>query len=357
MKSNDPGRPLSPSRNREIDLLRFVAALTVLLYHYTYAFPAMDPSYPYHFSIGRQFRYGYLAVDLFFIISGYVIMLSAHNKTAKQFIRSRVFRLYPAYWISCIVTFLIMVIGPSLSSKAPHVTVTQLLYNLTMFQEFFGRTSLNSVYWTLTYELSFYILIILVISFKAWDYILYILAGWLVYTFLAGPLAINTYLSAVLIPKYSAYFMAGILFYLLRNKLFPAWQLYGLLGLSFIAALRSASQLHHVFETMYADYFNFLVIAAAISSFFIIFWWIAVFRPDFSSWTFFSRLGALTYPLYLLQIPGATFFYCAAGRVNNYLMLILTTFCMLLCAWLVNKFLAMRWMEWINFRRPKVAAS
>ena len=337
MAPNYPRLAEPINRNREIDLLRFIAAFTILLYHYTYAIPRVAPSFPYTFSIGRFFRYGYLSVDLFFIISGYVIMLSAYGKTPRQFIRSRVFRLYPAYWISCVMMFAFLAVASASNPRVPHVSVVQFLFNLTMFQEFFGYASINNVYWTLTYELSFYIIIVIIIAFKGWDHILYILSIWLAYTFIAGPRATNNYLSLVLIPKYSANFIAGILFYLLRKRMYSPWKLYGLLVVSFALSLRSAKQVRYDLEVLFTDHFSFALIAGIIGCFFLVFWWISVYQPDFSRQTFFSKLGALTYPLYLIQIPGTALFYLAGNRANNYIMLLVVTGIMLLLAWVLEK--------------------
>jgi len=91
-----------PTRFYEIDLLRFIAAISVVFYHYAFigvtrpdynplVFPALVPIA----------KYGYLGVELFFIISGYVVLLSAQGKTVRQFFVSRVTRLYPAYWVAC----------------------------------------------------------------------------------------------------------------------------------------------------------------------------------------------------------------------------------------------------------------
>lgn len=87
-----------PVRYYEIDLLRFIAAITVVLYHFTFAgyhFGGLSPvQYP---GLEEVFKYGFLGVQLFFIISGYVVLMSAQGKTLKQFFTSRVTRLYPAY--------------------------------------------------------------------------------------------------------------------------------------------------------------------------------------------------------------------------------------------------------------------
>ena len=90
----------------EIDLLRFLAALSVVFYHYTYRGFTQGNYSPLEFpEIGRVTRYGYLGVELFFIISGYAVLLSAQGKTVRQFFLSRITRLYPAFWVACTLTF------------------------------------------------------------------------------------------------------------------------------------------------------------------------------------------------------------------------------------------------------------
>lgn len=104
-----------PSRFYEIDLLRFLAALSVVLYHYTYR-AYMEGHYsPVSYPVLGSFtKYGWLGVQLFFIISGYVVLMSAAGKTVKQFLLSRITRLYPAYWAACTLTFAFMrSFGPS----------------------------------------------------------------------------------------------------------------------------------------------------------------------------------------------------------------------------------------------------
>ncbi len=103
---------VKPPKGRvfELDLLRFVAAVMVLLYHYTWraqAIPDLDaPDYPTW--INSWSRYGFLGVELFFFISGMVIFHSAANASARGFLLSRVVRLFPAYWVLVTFSFLLV---------------------------------------------------------------------------------------------------------------------------------------------------------------------------------------------------------------------------------------------------------
>lgn len=85
-----------PDRLVEVDALRGVAALAVVLFHYTTRFTDLfQPGVPPAVS----FPGGHYGVNLFFIISGFVIFMTL-EKTARplDFVVSRFSRLFPAYW-------------------------------------------------------------------------------------------------------------------------------------------------------------------------------------------------------------------------------------------------------------------
>ena len=93
----------------EIDLLRITAALAVVCYHYTfsgYAGHITSIAFP---ALSTAKRYGYLGVDMFFVISGFVVLLSAWGRRPHQFVISRIVRLYPAYWVAVTITAVIAV--------------------------------------------------------------------------------------------------------------------------------------------------------------------------------------------------------------------------------------------------------
>ena len=92
----------SKSRLVEVDALRGLAALAVVLFHYTTRFTELfAPNPPPTFS----FPDGHYGVNLFFIISGFVIFMTL-EKTSRpmDFVVSRFSRLFPAYWVAIILT-------------------------------------------------------------------------------------------------------------------------------------------------------------------------------------------------------------------------------------------------------------
>lgn len=147
----------------ELDVLRGVAALIVVGEHYTdhpSRFPYMDQLW---FHTPFQGLYG---VQLFFIISGFVIFMTLERvKTTKEFVVARFSRLYPTYWVSVLFTFTVVgLLGLQNVDRDGKVvdwavSLRDMLINLTMFQSWFEWAGVNTVdgaYWTLTAELAFY---------------------------------------------------------------------------------------------------------------------------------------------------------------------------------------------------------
>lgn len=339
-----------PTRLYELDLLRFVAAAAVLCYHYTYRGFVADHLVPVSYpEVDWATRYGYLGVELFFIISGYVVLLSAYDKTVKQFVISRVTRLYPAFWAACTLTFLVVRLGahhyaPTDALYTPYLVVypRQYLVNMTMLFDYFGYLNLDTAYWSLTYELTFYFLITLVVAYQLTHRLLLLLAGWLGLTALLYLLVgIDSHVPAAMlfIPKYSPYFAAGMLFYLWQRQLAPARWLVALLvvawGLALVSARHEMQNLNQLFHDPRA--YSFGVVAVATTSFFGLFGLLAkrVLVLPRASWL--PLLGALTYPLYLLHSNiGYVAFQRLAPLLNRWALLGLLTAAMLGLAYLVH---------------------
>src|SRR4051794_36362391 len=98
-----------------LDALRFVAAAAVVMYHLTARTSiAWGPAQTERLGgIGRWTAYGSLGPELFFVISGFVILLTAWGRPTAQVVASRVARLYPAYWFAVLATgVLLLVLWP-----------------------------------------------------------------------------------------------------------------------------------------------------------------------------------------------------------------------------------------------------
>ena len=155
--------PGTKNRNHTIDLLRFVSAAYVALFHF---------NAPLQFNGGWYASFcnrGPLGVPVFFIISGYCIRLAhKHTKTPREFIIRRLFRIFPPYWFSLFVTALCILILKVITGynsvvilpkKLGEILVTPFLYTYPLS----NIQPINLVYWTLPYELFFYLIIFLAI--------------------------------------------------------------------------------------------------------------------------------------------------------------------------------------------------
>jgi peptidoglycan/LPS O-acetylase OafA/YrhL len=154
----------------EIDGLRFIAIGTVVLFHLainlsirapeTYALPESGSW------LATVARYGFHGVELFFVISGFILALpfAAARLRARppvrlgQYFLRRVTRLEPPYIICMIVFFLALVVikGQSAAVMWPHLLASLgYVHNLV-----YGEASLiNNVAWSLEIEIQFYLLV------------------------------------------------------------------------------------------------------------------------------------------------------------------------------------------------------
>ncbi len=154
------------THNYFIDMMRFFAAMMVVLFHLNQAIPHVDNWYR------NMVKSGWLGVPMFFVISGYCIIVAANNsKYAAEFLIRRFFRIFPPYWASLIIVLLAasfqkLYIGASAVHHIPR-TVAALTATLSLTTSPLTHIStMNWVYWTLTCELFFYLNVGLVLLFN-----------------------------------------------------------------------------------------------------------------------------------------------------------------------------------------------
>lgn len=298
-----PSGPGPRHRIAVIDGLRIFAALLVMGYHYV-AFdngvrrawgtgPAL--AFP---EIYQAASYGWLGVELFFVISGFVICMSAWGRSTGEFVKSRAIRLFPAYWAAALITYTVVSIWPIVRRPG---SVSDALLNLTMLNAPLGVRGVDGVYWTLWAEARFYLLFSLIIwrglTFRSATVFCYV---WLVASIIAVPADLPL-LTTLVQPHYAAYFIAGIGFYLI-HRFGSHLVLWGLVAASFLVAQnygldRTQHVARNILERPLPNWPAFLfhvlifTVMAAVAL-----GWLSRIR-----WRWLSAAGALTYPLYLLH--------------------------------------------------------
>ncbi|MEU4574368.1 acyltransferase family protein [Nonomuraea sp. ATR24] len=303
-QANRPKHARGDGRLAELDLLRFIAALAVLAFHYLIAYASVWGDRPAELfpAVAPIAGLGILGVELFFVISGFVILMSVWGRGLGAFARSRLVRLYPAYWLSLIAVaaFYGLTAAKPLN---PKLSPGDYLVNATMFQRLFKVTDATGVYWSLWAELRFYLLIsILVIAGVTYGRVLAFSGVWLVAA-LGAELLGNPLLNEIVMPRYAPYFIAGMSLYLI-HKHGSAWLpwLYvaGSYGMSLHAALE---RVHGRIEL--AGFRNMPVsdvsVIITVTLIFVVMSLVALGLMRVRARPALTALGATTYPLYLFH--------------------------------------------------------
>lgn len=153
-----------------LDLVRFAAALMIVWFHMAYASwaapwgtagrtAAGSVDFP---ELAPFAAWGWIGVEIFFVLSGFVICYSAAGKTAGQFALGRFLRLYPAVWICAPITAVVL-FALGAGDVPERLLRTMTLYPLP--------TWVDGVYWTLGLEMAFYALIWLLLVFRGFRWI------------------------------------------------------------------------------------------------------------------------------------------------------------------------------------------
>lgn len=337
--------PPTPSqRQPALDWLRGFAALIVVGFHYFHA-GVRDGSIqgeqnPVLYSV---FSYGYVGVHLFFMISGYVIMMTAQHAGVRQFIASRASRLMPAFWVCVSLTALIELAVPAAPFKPE--SWAQYAAHLTMVPRVFGHNLIDGAYWSLAVEINFYFWVGVVIATGQLKRIEMLLALWLclsLVNFVRPMYTVEVITSA----QWAPLFTAGAYFFLVRQSGWTPLRRGVLLGCAALACMylwRENGQGDSLQQLLALGASpNNLVIEAILLSYFAFFLWM-IRRPvptRASRWSDLS--GRLTYPLYLIhQHAGYALFSLAAasGLMASWGMTLVTLGMIalaLLVAWAVH---------------------
>ncbi len=135
-----------------VQILRGIAALVVILYHTNHK----------TIQLGMQadnvFSWGEIGVDIFFIISGFIMMLVTEKQISKlKFFKDRVTRIIPAYWTVTLIALIAFLLAPSLVNSSGGET--GVVQSFTLIKIPYDIKFLVQNGWTLTFEFFFYIIL------------------------------------------------------------------------------------------------------------------------------------------------------------------------------------------------------
>ena len=280
------------SASQALTLLGDLAAAAATLHHHGQYY---DVLYPGRIPLSFDLGHGHFGVELFFIISGFVILMTIERKqTVREFAISRTARLMPAFLAALVIATVIRILSPVPVLDTP--TVLQFVANLTMAPALFGQTPMDMPYWTLTYELVFYVGMGLILAL-----------GMLRWTEWFGLLAVAVRLPAhrdprcpaasshldLLLVDYSNFFLIGICLYRIHSRMTRPITWVALVVAIAVTALGGGER---SFDTPGCIYLPLTIAFTALV-------WFAISRHGkrLASRPLVFR-GVISYPLYLVHV-------------------------------------------------------
>lgn len=282
-----------------LQIFRGVAAVMVVIHH-----SVGSLKYYHHLDnaflifIGELGKYG---VDFFFVLSGFIISYSSYFKlnqpdAFKHYVINRILRIYIPYLPIGIMMLLLYTYLPGFSSVDRSIS---LLTSLTLFPE--GSPAL-SVAWTLTFEMTFYILFSLMFfSKKAWNYFVVVwILTILIYNsgFLSNVTMNSNSVVRTLCSLYNLEFLLGYgLSVLIINKI--KWNRNLTLGL----ILFLTAEFLYCYYNKITFYKFFTNTQVAFIVFLLLYYYITYHNYQIRKKAVFMLIGNATYSIYLIHNP------------------------------------------------------
>lgn len=282
-----------------IQILRFLAAAGVLLYHGHYYVGELVWKTPLTRAFDFHFSWG---VELFFAISGFVVSHSLTFTTPGRFLLLRLIRIYPAFWLAAAIVIAFKVaLGGSAFTRG-------LAPALALMPVGGADYPLGGIEWSLVYEVFFYALVAAVASVPARNAREWAMVAWLVAIVamrIFGPIRATSFTPSLGTIAFSAFnlpFIAGVLAYSWFRHVarLPLVPLVCVVPLALFAAGR-ASSAEIQLGAQAIGFAALVLVAAELSR-----------RRDASVTNPFVKLGDWSYALYLVHVPVITGVLAAA---------------------------------------------
>jgi peptidoglycan/LPS O-acetylase OafA/YrhL len=165
--------PVQSKKLESIQIARAIAVLVVVLYHSHFVVNSFPDETK--FALPLIYKYGYLGVELFFCISGFIVAhITSRNFNPAQFFARRFFRIYPVYSIfTLLAIWLLIKHGYTLGSEG--TTAWSWAKSLLILPQ--PEHPHYAVGWSLEHEILFYLLAGAVLAFWRLEVLIWILAA------------------------------------------------------------------------------------------------------------------------------------------------------------------------------------
>jgi exopolysaccharide production protein ExoZ len=169
-----------------VQVLRFIAATSVVIFH---AVGTAMKHIPGQSAFGYGiFRHGDLGVDIFFVISGFIIFYSTYlvRTSSLNFLLRRLQRIVPIYWLFTLGMVALSVFIPSVFSDTDWINPRSVLLSMTFLSFLDQKMPIIFVGWSLEYEMLFYLAVTILIfkAIKVWDNLIIIFSMLSILSFL-----------------------------------------------------------------------------------------------------------------------------------------------------------------------------
>lgn len=281
---------------QSIQFLRAFACLYVVFFHSTELYPKnIDTQF-----FWGLFQYGFSGVDIFFVLSGFIITLTSYKFIGKkahtiQFLYKRIVRIFPTYWIIIVFFLSLQIIFPTFYRTHFSLNFDTLINTFLLLP---GHKMINGVSWTLTHELWFYLIFALVFLLRKSIIILLYLAYFiaiLIYLFLPK----NSDYSFMIFHPMNIEFLLGIIAAIVFKKI-PYRFTKTLITIGFLLLFLGA----FIYSKQLLPSDLLRLILFGIPSFIIVVALAALeFHKPVVLNNIYISLGDASYSLYLLHLP------------------------------------------------------
>lgn len=207
-----------------IQVFRGLAAMLVVLYHLVSTGEKYFSEKPF----GGIFEFGWVGVDFFFVLSGFIIMFISYSDIVnkgnwKIFLKKRAIRIYPTYWVVATITFAVYMLVMHGNMRDEFVfnirSLDHWIYLIKQYLLVYQKTYFVSVAWSLSYEILFYLIFALCI-FSGLRISKYIVFVWIVTIALKAITNAPIFSSFVFSPANYEFLLGCVVGYLFYKKQF-----------------------------------------------------------------------------------------------------------------------------------------